>query len=347
MTELSPIRLSICIPTYNRAHFIDETIESIISQMTDECELVISDDASTDDTEKVVARYLGTSSRISYIRQPTNLGCDGNIDQAVRLGRGEYCWIMPDDDWMKDNALSTVLDALSGNYSLVVVNKEIRDGSMRDVLVPSYAGIDADTVYLPREIDRLLLEAGRLLMYCGSVVIKRSIWISRATTRYYGTSFVQVGVVFEAPLPDSALLLAQPLIAFRHSLAHGWLSSAFEIGMFRLPSLVWSLAPSEFAKRKFVSPEPWRQFGKLLFWRGLGLYSLREYRRLIRPHTHTFFQASVPVAAALIPRVLANTLSTLWHSVRRDRLKKVSLQWLKESPSSPSNWLRIYHDASR
>jgi abequosyltransferase len=299
--------------------------------LTDDCEIIISDDASPDDTEKVVAQYAHKLGRFSYVRQNINLGCDGNIDFVMRRARGEYCWLMPDDDWMKPGAVCAVLDALRGDYSLVVVNKEIRDGSMADILVPSYLGIRSDRTYMPNEMDRLLVEAGILLLYCGSVVMKQAIWSGRETKRYYGTSFVQVGAVFEAPLPGKTLVMEKPLITFRHSLSHGWIANAFEISLLKLPELIWSLALSESAKRKFVSPEPWRQFDSLLQSRGCGLYSIAEYKRLIRPRVRSLSEKLIPVFVALVPGTLANALCVLRLSVSRDRLRKVPLQWLKES----------------
>ena len=53
----SSIKLSICIATFNRSEFISDTLESILTQVTSDCEVVVSDNASTDNTEEVVSQY--------------------------------------------------------------------------------------------------------------------------------------------------------------------------------------------------------------------------------------------------------------------------------------------------
>ena len=85
------IKLSLCIPTYNRAAFLSEALDSVIQQATDEVEIVISDNASNDGTAEMVTEYQGKFPRITYYRQPENLGFDRNMLRAVDLARGEYC----------------------------------------------------------------------------------------------------------------------------------------------------------------------------------------------------------------------------------------------------------------
>src|SRR5579864_6892264 len=131
----SLFKLSICIPTYNRANLIGATLDSILAQITDECEIVISDNASTDNTEEVVAAYASRCARIRYNRNGTNIGSDRNHDRAVQLSFGEYCWLMADDDVMKHGAIEAVLNKIHGSsYSLVVVNAEIRNVDLSKIL---------------------------------------------------------------------------------------------------------------------------------------------------------------------------------------------------------------------
>lgn len=86
--------LSICIPTYNRAEYLQKTIESIVTQSawnTGNTEIVISDNASTDSTSAVIAgyekRYPGL---IRSIRQDPAIDPHDNFEAAMRLGHGEY-----------------------------------------------------------------------------------------------------------------------------------------------------------------------------------------------------------------------------------------------------------------
>jgi abequosyltransferase len=73
---MSLIRLSICIPTYNFGDFIGATLESILTQATDEVEVVIGDGGSTDNTAEVVRRYQSRFAHLIY----RNFGKRGGVD---------------------------------------------------------------------------------------------------------------------------------------------------------------------------------------------------------------------------------------------------------------------------
>ena len=64
--------ISIIIPTFNRAHLILHTLESIKNQTYNEWECIIVDDGSTDNTEDVLKKYIDTDSRFRYFKRPLN-----------------------------------------------------------------------------------------------------------------------------------------------------------------------------------------------------------------------------------------------------------------------------------
>jgi abequosyltransferase len=315
MTQPPCFKLSICISTYNRAAFIGATLKSIIDQATSECEIVVLDGASTDETERVVSGYVCESSRLRYVRQNENNGVDRDFDRAVELARGEYCWLMSDDDLLKPGALSAVLQAIQGNLSLVLVNAELRDFSLSNVVHPNFFNVGSNCAYGPGEMDRLFSEMGEYLGYIGCVVIKRAIWLAREKERYYGSMFIHVGVIFQEHLPGTTLVIAEPFIIIRGGNTHSFWAKGFEIMLFRWPSLVWSLAPSETAKIRVCTAEPWRNLQPLLLLRALGLYSLPDYRRWIRPRLHSRWESVTPIFVVLLPGVLVTALFVIYYSV--------------------------------
>ncbi len=119
-------KLSICMATFNRAKYIGETIDSILSQFSSEVELVIVDGASPDNTCEVMERYLSRYPDIRYFRELTNSGVDADYDKAVGYAVGEYCWLMTDDDLAIPGAIAAILSALADNPELVVANSEVR-----------------------------------------------------------------------------------------------------------------------------------------------------------------------------------------------------------------------------
>jgi len=112
------MKLSICIPTYNRARFIGEAIESVIAQATDEVEIAISDNASTDNTREIVTQYQKRFARFRYACNAENLGAELNGPKAIELATGDYCWILGSDDRISQGGIQTVLKALEAYPNL-------------------------------------------------------------------------------------------------------------------------------------------------------------------------------------------------------------------------------------
>lgn len=347
MPQPSALKLSICITTFNRATFIGTTLESILAQLTSDCEVVVLDGASTDDTGRIVSEYARRSNRLRYVRQETNNGIDRDYDGAVEIARGEYCWLMTDDDIMMPGAVAAVLQALQRNLSVIVINAELRDFSLSKVVQARWLDFDADRVYGPGEMDRLFVDVDGWLN-CHCFVIKREIWLAREKERYYGSFLVYLGVVFQESLPEEALVIAEPLVSYRRGNTHTYSAQNSAMIWDMWPSIVESLAISESTKRKVYNAQPWRHFWELLLYRGLGYYSLTEYRRWIRPRLRARREKLMPAFIALLPGAPLNALLVFYYSMigrshglmQRDLL----LQELRESRFHFRNWRRFQHE---
>ena len=107
------ILLSICIPTYNRAAYLHKMLDSLLPQLKnipeDIYEVIISDNASTDDTYSVVdicAKEYNVS--IKYHRNSKNIGLD-NLSYAADMARGKYSFLCGDDDILSPNFIDTIM----------------------------------------------------------------------------------------------------------------------------------------------------------------------------------------------------------------------------------------------
>ncbi len=107
---------SIIIPTYNRAHFLDRTITSVINQTYKNWELLIIDDGSTDNTENVVQRYATSDSRVRYIYQE-NKRVSAARNNGLKNANGNYLCFLDSDDEYKSHHLQTFVDAISEGYN--------------------------------------------------------------------------------------------------------------------------------------------------------------------------------------------------------------------------------------
>jgi len=120
--------LSICIPTYNRAHYLKQCLDNIILQFDDETiknsvEIIISDNASTDTTQELGKNYQSRFSNIKYFRNEKNIGLDENIINSVLRAKGKYCWHIGDDDLIQNGTLDLIIKILTKKeVALLTVN---------------------------------------------------------------------------------------------------------------------------------------------------------------------------------------------------------------------------------
>jgi hypothetical protein len=98
------VLLSIVVPTYNRVGLLRQTVASALAQDSDDFELVIVDDASNDGTWE----YLRGLSGVRAYRNPTRLGLAANWNRAISLSRGQYVFILQDDDLAEPGLVSTL-----------------------------------------------------------------------------------------------------------------------------------------------------------------------------------------------------------------------------------------------
>jgi glycosyltransferase involved in cell wall biosynthesis len=117
------MRFSICIPNYNYGRYLGQTIESVLSQKGVEFELLISDNASTDNSVEIIRGF--SDPRIRLVINPCNVGFAGNLDRVGSLATGDYMIMLPSDDLIKPGALleyQSLLRELGENSSRVVLS---------------------------------------------------------------------------------------------------------------------------------------------------------------------------------------------------------------------------------
>lgn len=196
-------KLSICIPTYNRMNYLKKALDSIIMQLgeNNDVEIVISDNASTDQTEELVNFYKKRINNINYYRQSKNIGADLNFLKVVELARGEYCWFLGSDDKLVDGALDLVLKEIDKNYEIYLCNRIECDKNYNKLVYRKWLKVngEANKVYdlsnrkdLIKYLDSCY-SIGALFSYLSSLIFKREIWCSiNFDKSYIGTAYSHV-----------------------------------------------------------------------------------------------------------------------------------------------------------
>jgi glycosyltransferase involved in cell wall biosynthesis len=114
--DVGPL-VSIVIPAYNYARYLDEAIRSVLRQDYPRIELIVLDDGSTDETPEVLARYAG---RLHFESQP-NMGQARTINKGWGMAKGEILAYLSADDFLMEGAVSSAVEALRAAHEVVLV----------------------------------------------------------------------------------------------------------------------------------------------------------------------------------------------------------------------------------
>jgi FkbM family methyltransferase len=116
-------KLSVCISTYNRAEWLSTSLRNwarMYPQPLPGVELLVCDNTSTDHTPEVVKPYLDRAD-FSYRRNPKNVGMLGNLRETAHHARGQYVWILGDDDLLLPGAVERVMKAIDSHPGIALV----------------------------------------------------------------------------------------------------------------------------------------------------------------------------------------------------------------------------------
>lgn len=195
--------LSICIPTYNRADFLPDTLESIISQADSTVEIVVSDNASTDNTYDIIQSFRSQFPNITYQRLPENIGADRNYLRSVDLARGRYCWLFGSDDVMRAGAVNRVLNELRSGAGIYLVGLTICTRTLLPINDhPLLLSSKQHKFNLSEPEDRHYYfknaaNSTALFSFLGSIIVDREKWnASIGEEKYIGTFWVHVAKCF-------------------------------------------------------------------------------------------------------------------------------------------------------
>jgi abequosyltransferase len=223
--------LAICIPTFNRASILDETLRQLISQAEPyRIPIYISDNVSTDDTPLVVAQWQKRYPFLFYQRHTVMVN---NVPEALRMTRSDYAWLMGDRCRLLDGAITTLLSIIDAHdHALIVVNAQMKmteSGYMwqRKHYAKRVDGIP-EAVYSDR--NQLLADLGWHMTLVGSTIFRSSVIEQGNFDKYYDTKFVHFLTAFDylarrnftAYWCDNALSYTAP------GGASGWLHDTYE-----------------------------------------------------------------------------------------------------------------------
>lgn len=115
------ISLSIIIPVYNIKKELKRCLDSIVSQDTSQCEIILVNDGSTDGSDKLCDYYNGIYDNLTVLHQ-SNGGLSHARNEGLRIAQGEYIWFVDGDDYLDKDAINIILNRINSNSEIYIIN---------------------------------------------------------------------------------------------------------------------------------------------------------------------------------------------------------------------------------
>lgn len=96
--------ITFCIPNFNYGNYMDQTLDSLYNQTNQNFQIVVSDNASTDNSIRIVKKWESKFSSLKYKVNNTNVGFGGNLDRAAQQADGDFMVMLSSDDLVKKHA---------------------------------------------------------------------------------------------------------------------------------------------------------------------------------------------------------------------------------------------------
>lgn len=220
--------LSICIPTFNRSVLLNESLTAIVNNILDckdfdvsRIEVVISNNASTDDTQELCEKYCSDYPQINWnvVEQHVSVGAD-NVQKVTTYAKGHYIWILSDDDIILPGALNVILGYIEEGCEVLFTNHTSFDTDIAVQISPHFSD----------GCDKVFSSASDAIEYLGTMITFLSIVCFRAdlvdTHAYsfvFGSNLPQSYMFIDAILTSkSQKLIAIPVLSARRNNTGGY-----------------------------------------------------------------------------------------------------------------------------
>lgn len=214
MRTLEP-RVTVAIPTYNRAALLSEAIESVLAQTYEGFVLLVADNASTDGTPEVVASFA--DERLRHVRRPQNVGLLGNFNACLAGVKTDYCLIVCDDDHLSPDFLAETVSVLDEHPEAGMVHTafQVIDGEGRVVQpeVDWTFGLEEDTVESGEDFLAESMKWG--CRVCSSAALMRTAALPPEPFEEDDFPAIDFGLWLRMAVEWQIAFVARPLAAYR------------------------------------------------------------------------------------------------------------------------------------
>lgn len=269
--------LAIVIPTYNRADFLDYNLKNHIPILKEHnIQIFISDNASTDNTENIVKKWMKEYDFLFYSKNEINIGPDANFEKALKMPKTDYVWLLGDTSFFNKIEFNLLLNRIDDNsFDMIVTNSENR-----------VKGIET-TVFTNH--NELLTTLGWHMTQISSLMFSKELLSKANFSRYYNSNFIQTGIIFEYLSLKSYIEVlwnndvSVNLIKLDNIKKESWQNQTFPIWLKNWPNFIFSLPPIYTLESKELTIKKHNCLTRifslkyLLYLRSYNFYTLNEY----------------------------------------------------------------------
>ena len=212
----SRARVTVGVPTFNRADLLRDTILSILQQSYCDFRLLICDNASDDDTSAIVSSF--NDARIDYVRSDENLGMNANLNRVIELASTEYLAVVPDDDLLYPDHLRMAVEVLDHNpnvgfvhtaFDVIDESGQVLERNRLLVPVKSVVAIESSDDFLERAMQ------STWTVHWGSALFRRTALIDAHGFRAEDAPLADLPLLLRVGRKWDVACISEPLAAFR------------------------------------------------------------------------------------------------------------------------------------
>ncbi len=323
--------LCVCIPTYKRPDQLLRCVRSVIAAASPyRVPVLIADDSADETNAEAIAALQALYPLVLYVRNPVNLGIDGNILRCADLCPCGYAWLLGEDDRLLPDAVGRVLAVLKRDEpAFLAVNYSSVNEAVSVVIKDKLMDISAD-LSLPAE--EFLTTYAPAVGFIGGCVIRKALWDMVDPAPYLGTYFAHVGRILASVRGRRVSLIAAPLVLNRAGSAAAFTWSDDAYGVYTgWAKVILRLAPiyGAAACRECIAAFD-RLHGLntvrfMMAKRADRIYHLGIYRQFIHRSDRGWGYKGVALLVAVSPPPMFRALHALLALVRQRRNRKVEL----------------------
>lgn len=216
--------LTIAIPTYNRSGYLDLCLSQLCKQWRgheNQIEILVSNNMSTDDTDRIADKYMSLGYPLVYIKNAENIGSDRNIAQCFHRALGKYVLILGDDDVLVDTSVGKIIEELrTGDYGVVFLQPYGYDHDFAKERPLRL--FKRKAVYIDK--GKFIRKLGVYSTFISANIINKSLIHSTVDPySFAGTNLVQLFLIYHAVLASQKnLYLPEYLVACKRNNSGGY-----------------------------------------------------------------------------------------------------------------------------